>query len=165
MRGSGEVVGIEFRDRRAEGGIDGRVLVRVNAGMGHDAIAGKATARCLKLLYQKINGPGLFGDDPDPDDAIEGTFTESKSPAISSAAAYISTAHQAAPEQVKQPEDPEAVFDRLIKAFAGVGVTEQMIEEVIACPVRSSSATDHNYLRHVFARMQKGEAWADIVRE
>lgn len=51
-------------------GLDLRIPVKVNAGMGADAVIGKATRKILYRIYQRINGSsygmidGEVGDDP-----------------------------------------------------------------------------------------------------
>lgn len=51
-------------------GIDQRIPVKVNAGMGADAVIGKATRKILHRIYQRINGSsyglvdGEVGDEP-----------------------------------------------------------------------------------------------------
>lgn len=105
-------------------GTDLRIPVKVNAGMGADAIIGKATRKILFRIYQRINGSsfgavdGEVGDDsitttgePAPSPVPEGTpegrriKLNGKKPAA--AAPPTETAPQAAPPAAQQQVSPE----------------------------------------------------------
>lgn len=62
---------LELLDRRRTGGIDERIAIKVNHGMGDDAVLGKARCRAYKHLWRLAMGtsPRLPGDDgaDDPD--------------------------------------------------------------------------------------------------
>ena len=69
----GEIYSAEFRDYTATGGLDERLLIRVNKGMGDDAIIGKAKARLMKALYRQYRGESR--QSPSEDDVIDSTAT------------------------------------------------------------------------------------------
>jgi len=50
---------------------DTRIPVRVNAGMGADAIAGKATRKMLKAIYDAMTGSALTTEDGEVGEAID----------------------------------------------------------------------------------------------
>jgi hypothetical protein len=81
-----QFAGIELRlellDRRKTGGIDERIAIKVNHGMGDDAVLGKARCRAYKHLWRLAMGtsPRLPGDDgADDPDVIDATAPTSSS--------------------------------------------------------------------------------------
>lgn len=54
-------------DKTKEGGIDARIPVRVNSGMGADGILGKATRKMYARIYQRLTGCAQDVVDSDPD--------------------------------------------------------------------------------------------------
>jgi hypothetical protein len=54
-------------DKTKEGGIDARIPVRVNSGMGADGILGKATRKMYARIYQRLTGCAQDVVDNDPD--------------------------------------------------------------------------------------------------
>ena len=64
---AGQIYEVRYRDNRsATHGMDQRLAIRVNNGMGEDAILGKARARMLKALWRIYNGerpPAATEDD------------------------------------------------------------------------------------------------------
>jgi len=64
---AGQIYEVKYRDNRsATHGMDQRLAIRVNNGMGEDAILGKARARVLKALWRVYNGekpPSATEDD------------------------------------------------------------------------------------------------------
>lgn len=64
---AGQIYEVRYRDNRsATHGMDQRLVIRVNSGMGEDAILGKARARILKALWRVYNGekpPSATEDD------------------------------------------------------------------------------------------------------
>ena len=80
----GVEVRVEFRDRRAGGGMDERIAIRVNRGMGEDAIIGKARCKTLKALWREAMGQAagpVGADDDEPIDATaERTTVETVDP-------------------------------------------------------------------------------------
>lgn len=66
---TGQIYEVKYRDNRAAThGMDQRLVIRVNNGMGEDAILGKARARILKALWRVYNGekPPSATDDDTP---------------------------------------------------------------------------------------------------
>ena len=61
---------VTFFDRRStEGGMDERLIIKVNRGMTDDAVIGKARARLYKALWRQAMGVGLDApDDEGPED-------------------------------------------------------------------------------------------------
>jgi len=54
-------------DKTKDGGIDARIPVRVNSGMGADGILGKATRKMYARIYQRLTGCASDVVDADPD--------------------------------------------------------------------------------------------------
>ncbi len=55
-----------LRCEALQGGMDTRIPVRVNSGMGPDAILGKATRKLLARVYAKLSGAGdILDEEPD----------------------------------------------------------------------------------------------------
>jgi hypothetical protein len=54
-------------DKTKDGGIDARIPVRVNSGMGADGILGKATRKMYARIYQRLTGCASDVVDQDPD--------------------------------------------------------------------------------------------------
>lgn len=69
----GEIFSVQFLDNTQSGGLDERLLIRVNKGMGDDAIIGKAKARLMKALYRQYRGESR--QSPADDDVIDSTAT------------------------------------------------------------------------------------------
>lgn len=68
------LVEVSFRDYSdTPGGMDERIIVRVNAGMGEDAIIGKARRKMYKLLWTAATGQ-MTNDDEELDEPAK-TFT------------------------------------------------------------------------------------------
>lgn len=72
---AGELYEVAYRDMRAKdagglrvAGMDQRLVIRINHGMGEDAVLGKARARILKALWRVYNGerPPSATDDDTP---------------------------------------------------------------------------------------------------
>jgi hypothetical protein len=77
----GRPVRISCRDNRATGGLDERVVIRVNSGMGEDAILGKAKRRAYKRLWgEAIGGRGLGVDADDDDGTLDAAATPAAAP-------------------------------------------------------------------------------------
>lgn len=53
---------------QTQGGIDSRIPVKVNNGMGPDAILGKATRKLFARIYQRLTGCSRDVIDADPDE-------------------------------------------------------------------------------------------------
>lgn len=63
---------VEFFDRRSTGGMDERIIIKVNRGMTDDAVIGKTRARLYKALWRQAMGVGLDGadeEDASPDES------------------------------------------------------------------------------------------------
>jgi hypothetical protein len=56
--------------QKVEGALDTRIPVKVNGGMGPDAIIGKATRKMLFRIYQRLNGSSLGLVDGDVNDVL-----------------------------------------------------------------------------------------------
>ena len=69
----GVEVRVEFRDRRAGGGMDERIAIRVNRGMGEDAIIGKARCKTLKALWREAMGQAAGPVGAEDDEPIDAT--------------------------------------------------------------------------------------------
>lgn len=61
-------------------GTDLRIPIKVNGGMGSDAVLGKATRKILFRIYQRINGSTFGAVDGEIDDAINTTGEPAPSP-------------------------------------------------------------------------------------
>lgn len=74
----GVEIRVEFRDNRGTGGLDERIAIRVNRGMGEDAVLGKARCKTLKALWREAMGQaaGIVG--AEDDDAIEAVPTKTE---------------------------------------------------------------------------------------
>lgn len=57
--------------RRNDGKRDLRIVVRLNAGMVHDAAYGKAEARIYRLIAKRLSGLHLPDEEPAEDDVLE----------------------------------------------------------------------------------------------
>lgn len=71
-----------------KGRMDTRIPVRVNAGMGPDAILGKATRKLFARVHKRVAGPTALGLDPDADAPVDVIDTKG----------HVSSVVQAAPE-------------------------------------------------------------------
>jgi hypothetical protein len=60
-----------------EDGIDTRIAVKVNAGMGPDAILGKATRKLFARVYRKLTGCSRDIVDMDPSDYVDASASGS----------------------------------------------------------------------------------------
>ena len=83
--------------------IDAQIPVKVNAGMGADAILGKATRKALSRMYQEVTGQIVGDGDATEDDSL----SERK---LSDAAERVRTqtaAKRKAPEAGKPEPEPE----------------------------------------------------------
>lgn len=67
------------------GEIDSRIPVRVNTGMGPDAILGKATRKLYARIYAILTGCSKDAVEGDPDDARKSILTEGTTPEITAA--------------------------------------------------------------------------------
>ena len=65
-------IACEYR-KEGEHVTDHRIPVRVNAGMGADAVIGKATRKMLFRVYQRLNGSAYGAGEGDITDSIETT--------------------------------------------------------------------------------------------
>ena len=57
---------VEFLDGRKAGGLDERIIIKVNRDMTDDAVIGKARARVYKALWRQAKGVGLDTPDDEP---------------------------------------------------------------------------------------------------
>ncbi len=125
---------IELLDNRRSGGIDERVAIKVNQGMGDDAVLGKARCRAYKQLWRLAMGttPRMPGDDgADDPDVIDATSTASlaadeNKPAAETVAAKSETV-TAATETRSDPEPGSfAEFESLLARAGSVAVAGEI---------------------------------------
>lgn len=152
MRRGEQVIEVEYRDRTGEGGIDGRIVIRTNYGQGEDSTISKARRKVLRALYAQVSGMGV-DDDPDDADVIE----------------VESTPHQSGPAITQQPtstqpEKPATPTDKLLAAFAELGVTRAQIEGFIAASVEDFRESDIDLLRDKYSKMRQGETWESVTQ-
>ena len=80
---AGQIYEVRYRDNRsATHGMDQRLAIRVNSGMGDDAILGKARARILKALWRIYNGEKPPSATEDDTPAGETVVSVAEPPAI-----------------------------------------------------------------------------------
>lgn len=79
----GKLMTIDCRVIKGEGEnhLDQRIPVRVNAGMGADAVIGKAYRKMLYRIYQRLNGSTYGAVDGDVADCIDTTAEPATTPA------------------------------------------------------------------------------------
>lgn len=125
-----------------ESTFDGRIPVRVNSGMGADAILGKATRKAYKALYEQLIGYQL--GDGDPDDVID--------------------AESSAPKSLGQ------LTDKLIAQTNGSGeptktVRSAILDEMLAVLPAKSTVADVNTVETAVIDQYGSEFGADGVTE
>lgn len=59
---------VEYRDHSKTGGLDERIAIKVNRGMGEDAVRGKVEARLYKALWRLAMGADAATDNDADDD-------------------------------------------------------------------------------------------------
>ena len=57
---------VDYRDHSKTGGLDERIAIKVNRGMGEDAVRGKVEARLYKALWRLAMGADAATDDDEP---------------------------------------------------------------------------------------------------
>jgi hypothetical protein len=153
MRRGGQVIEVEYRDRTADGGIDGRIVIRTNYGQGEDSTISKARRKVLRALYAQVSGMGV-DDDPDEAGVIEVEATPHQSgPAI--------TVQTSAPTPTDKQPTPT---DKLLAAFADLGVTRGQIEGWMAASVEDFGPSDIELLREKYKLMQQGKTWTEATQ-
>lgn len=69
----GEVQSLRCASAEKPGDIDTRIAVKVNGGMGPDAIVGKATRKLYARVYQRLTGCSRDIVEADPSDVVQTT--------------------------------------------------------------------------------------------
>lgn len=134
----GEIFSVQFLDNTQSGGLDERLLIRVNKGMGDDAIIGKAKARLMKALYRQYRGESR--QSPADDDVIDSTATVEPVRAI-----------EAEPKpETKSKLNSVDEFERRLSACKSV--QEMMVE---GADFEFASKADDAKARTIWARRKK----------
>lgn len=88
--------------------LDKRIPVRVNAGMGDDAILGKAERKILKRVWELSTGRQVVDGEDEDDRTVEGTTEKPSAPAVPTTE-ELRSAFAAFVERIRAAETADAV--------------------------------------------------------
>ena len=118
------------------------IAVRVNNGMGTDAIIGKATRKARAWLYTAVTGQEVGEGDVDDCIDIKATPVATSKPGE----AYTP------PEESYTTEQ-----ERVIESFSAINIYQADIEHVIGKEAKDFEANDIIKLRGMYAAIKKGD--------
>lgn len=134
-----------------EDSLEREFAIKVNRGMGTDAVLGKAKRKLLAAVFDRLTGSempeGEVGDAP----AASGS---TKSEGAASLEAAVQGGCESEPDQTGE----ESQVEKVVRAFGQYGVSREQIEERIGRSIGEATDDDLQELRAVYQEIRSGNS-------